>query len=134
MQSSREHGSKGMQSDQLRLRLQPMLFRKASQGSVLEKIAAPLVAVPLTESQRRHVVTGFILGVFSIITAFFPVCGLPFAVAGLFIGFSNRHITALRTVVLWGIGLSIIGLVFTIVNIVITTGLYFSTYLWGAGG
>ncbi|HLG63420.1 MAG TPA: hypothetical protein VKY19_15890 [Ktedonosporobacter sp.] len=134
MQSSREHGGKSMQGNQLRLRVQPMLFRKASQGSTLERIAAPLVAVPLTEVQRRHVVMGFILGVFSIITAFFPVCGLPFAIAGLFIGFSNRHITALRTVVFWGIGLSMIGLVFTIVNIVITTGLYFSTYFWGGGG
>lgn len=134
MQSSREHGSRSMQSNQLRLRIQPMLFRKASQSNVLERMAAPLVAIPLTEAQRRLVVMGFILGVFSIITAFFPVCGLPFAVAGLFIGFSNRHIAALRTVVLWGIGLSIIGLVFTIVNIVITIGLYFSTYLWGGSG
>lgn len=134
MQSSREHGSKSMQMNQLRLRVQPTLFRKASQGRTLEKIAAPLVAVPVTEAQRRYVVMGFILGVFSIITAFFPVCGLPFAIAGLFIGFSNRHITALRTVVFWGIGLSMIGLVFTIVNIVITIGLYFSTYFWGAGG
>ena len=134
MQSSQERGSRSMRIDQSRLRLRPMLFRKAPQSGVLEKIAEPQAAVPLTEAQRRHVVTGFMLGVFSIITAFFPVCGLPFAIAGLFIGFSNRHIAALRTVVLWGVGLSIIGLVFTIVNMVITIGIYFSTYLWGAGG
>lgn len=134
MQSSREQSSRSIQTDQLRLRVRPTLFRKTAQGGMLEKIAAPLAAAPLTESQRRHVVTGFLLGVFSIITAFFPVCGLPFAIAGLFIGFANRHIAALRTVVLWGIGLSIIGLVFTIVNIVISIGIYFSPYLWGPGG
>lgn len=134
MQSSREHGSRNIRTNQGRLRVRPMLFHKTAQGGVLEKIAAPLAAAPLTESQRRRVVTGFLLGVFSIITAFFPVCGLPFALAGLFIGFANRHIAALRTVVLWGIGLSIIGLVFTIVNIVISIGFYFSPYFWGSSG
>lgn len=135
MQSSQERGTRGMRISQLRLRVQPMLFRKTSHKSnVLEKIAVPLASIPLTEAQRRQVVTGFLLGVFSIVTAFFPVCGLPFAIAGLLIGFANRHIVALRTVVLWGIGLSLIGLIFTVANMIVTIGIYFSPYLWGTSG
>lgn len=132
MQSSQEHGTRSMRINQLRLRVQPMLFRKTSPGGrVLEKVAAPVVSVPLTEAQRRQVVMGFMLGVFSIVTAFFPVCGLPFAIAGLLIGFANRHTVTLRTVVLWGIGLSVIGLVFAIVNGIVTISMYYSTYIWG---
>ena len=134
--SSQESSARDMtRLNQFRLRIQPTLLRKLSHGvSLSEKTGMFVASAPLTETQRRHVVTGFILGIFSIMTAFFPVCGLPFAIAGLLIGVSNRRITALRTVVLWGIGLSTIGLVLTVVNIIVAISIYFSTYFWGTGG
>lgn len=82
-----------------------------------------------TEVQRNQVLTGFVLGAFSIFTAFFPLCGLPIALTGLFMGLSCRRITALRTMVLWGICLSVVGLVLTLISVMVVVRTYLSFYL-----
>ena len=82
-----------------------------------------------TEVQRNQVLTGFVLGAFSIFTAFFPLCGLPIALTGLFMGLSCRRVTALRTLVLWGVGLSAVGLMLALVSVIVVVRTYFSLYL-----
>ena len=72
-----------------------------------------------TPQQRQRVLTGFVLGIFSLFAAFFPICGLPIAIIAIIMGASSRRIFALRTIATWGLAFSIIGLLLTFVNICI---------------
>jgi hypothetical protein len=83
-----------------------------------------------TESERQFVCTGFILALFSLFAAFFPICGLPIAVSGLVMGMAGRRIVGLYTMATWAVALAVIGLGLTLVNIIVSVSIYFST-LWG---
>lgn len=81
-------------------------------------------------AQKNFILTGFVLGGCSIITAIFPICGLPMGLAGLFIGLHGRRYPALHTLATWGAALSIIGLALTMICMIIGLGVYFGHYLW----
>ena len=83
-----------------------------------------------TPQQRQRALTGFVLGIFSLFAAFFPICGLPIAIIAIIMGASSRRIFALRTIATWGLAFSIIGLLLTFVNICIAISIYFSIYVW----
>jgi hypothetical protein len=83
-----------------------------------------------TERERRQVFTGFVLGGLSIIAAFFWICGLPIAIAGLMMGLAGRRSKALYPLATWALALSIIGLALTLLNMIISVSIYFSHYLW----
>ena len=82
-----------------------------------------------TPRQRQRALTGFVLSIFSLFAAFFPVCGLPIAIVAMVMGAASRRIFALRTLATWGLAFSIIGLLLTFVNICIDIGIYFSNYM-----
>lgn len=96
----------------------------------LSRLYAPAYPTVPTEDQRHLVLTSFVLGCVSIITAFFPICGLPIAVTGLLLGLYGHRTTALRTMSSWAVALSIIGLMLTFINIIVMISIFFSTYLW----
>src|SRR5947209_630889 len=79
-----------------------------------------------TPRQRQRALTGFVLSIFSLFAAFFPICGLPIAIIALIMGASSRRVFALRTLATWGLAFSIIALLLTFVNICIDMGIYFS--------
>jgi hypothetical protein len=76
-------------------------------------------AAPPTEGQRELVVTGFILGILSILISFFPVCGLLSSFFGLLIGTNGRRLRALRTMATWTIALSLGGLTLSLLFIIL---------------
>jgi len=86
---------------------------------------------PPTERERQFVCTGFILSVFSVFAAFFPICGLPIAITSLVMGLVGRRVLALYTMATWAVALAVIGLGLTLVNIIIGVSIYFSHYVWG---
>jgi len=81
--------------------------------------------------QKNLVLTGFVLGACSILTAIFPICGLPMGIAGLLIGLHGRKHPALHMLATWGAALSVIGLALTMVCAIIGLGVYFSYHMWG---
>jgi hypothetical protein len=83
-----------------------------------------------TPQQQQRALTGFVLGIFSLFAAFFPICGLPIAIIAIIMGVSSRRVLALRTIATWGLAFSIIGFLLTFVNICIDLSIYFSTYVW----
>lgn len=83
-----------------------------------------------TERERQFVCTGFILSIFSLFAAFFPICGLPIAITSLVMGLVGRRIAGLYTMATWAVALAVIGLGLTLVNVVISVSIYFSS-LWG---
>jgi hypothetical protein len=82
-----------------------------------------------TPRQRQRALTGFLLSIFSLFAAFFPICGLPIAIVALVMGAASCRIFALRTLATWGLAFSIVGLLLTFVNICIDIGTYFSNYM-----
>jgi hypothetical protein len=82
-----------------------------------------------TPQQRQRAMTGFVLSIFSLFAAFFPICGLPIAIIAIVMEVSSRRILALRTIATWGLAFSIIGLLLAFVNICIAIGMYFSNYM-----
>lgn len=82
-----------------------------------------------TQDQKNLVLTGLVLGGVSIITLFFPVCALPAAIAGLLLGLYGRSTTPLRTMSLWAIALSVLGLIAACINIFMLVSTYVGTYL-----
>ena len=84
-----------------------------------------------TEQERNMVLTGFMLSILSIVTAIFPICGIPIACAGLVIGLIGRRIQGVRKVATWSIVLAVIGGTFGLINIIIMIGLYINSLLWG---
>ena len=84
-----------------------------------------------TEQERKLVLTGMILGGLSIVSAFFPIGGLPIAIVGLIMGLRGRRVGALYKLATWAVALSVIGLVLAVVNIIVWISIYFSAYMWG---
>ncbi len=82
-----------------------------------------------TKEQKDLVLTGLVLGSVSIITVFFPICALPAAIAGLLLGLYGRSTTPLRTMSLWAVVFSILGLLFACINIFMLISTYVGTYL-----
>jgi hypothetical protein len=98
---------------------------------ILHRVSYPLdTPAPTTEAEKNQVLTGFILGALSIFTGFFPICGLPIAIAGLLMSLAGQRIAALRRIASWGVALSVIGLILALANIIISVTIYFSVYLW----
>jgi len=101
--------------------------RRASHNA-LQQLFHHLLSKPIaislerpSEAQRNLVVTGFILGILSILTAIFPISGILTGICGLAIGIhSRRQSRALYTMASWVIGLSLAGLVLSLVITVIT--------------
>ncbi len=85
--------------------------------------------IPPTPRQRQRAMTGFVLGIFSLFAAFFPICGLPIAIIALVMGAFSYRVFTLRAIATWGLAFSIIGLLLTFVNICIDIGIYFSNYM-----
>jgi hypothetical protein len=78
-----------------------------------------------SEAQRRLLVTGFILGVLSIVTSFLSFCGFLTSICGLAIGvYARRKLPALHIMAFWTIGLSLIGLVLSLLFILVTISIY----------
>ena len=89
----------------------------------------PFLRMGSTEEQTRLVLTGFMLGWASLFTAIFPVCGFPIALTALLMGLYGRHTTALRNLSSWAIALSIVGLLLSFVNTIITISIYIARYV-----
>jgi hypothetical protein len=114
--------------------------RKAASGQWRERFYVAMMrrltdrsnvyALP-TEDERRFVCTGFILSMFSIVAAFFPICGLPIAITSLVMGLAGRRVPGLYTMATWAVALAIIGLGLTLANIIVGVSIYFSSYVWG---
>ena len=85
---------------------------------------------PPTESEKQLVCTGFILGLFSIFAAFFPICGLPIAVVSLIMGMVGRRIAALHKMATWAMAFAIIGSSLALINVLISVSIYLSNSLW----
>ena len=83
----------------------------------------------VSRSQKNLVLTGFVLGACSIVTAIFPICGLPMGIAGLLIGLHGRRYPAFHGLATWGAALSVIGLALTFVCAIIGLGVYFGQHL-----
>lgn len=77
-----------------------------------------------TEGQRHLVLTGLMLGFFSIFASIFPPCGFPIAITGLLIGLYGRRTTLLYTMSSWAIALAFFGLLLTIIFCVFTVGIF----------
>jgi len=74
-----------------------------------------------SETLHRLVVTGFILGVLSIVTSFLSFCGLLVSICGLGIGiYARRKSPALSIMASWTIGLSLGGLLLSLLFIAIS--------------
>jgi hypothetical protein len=73
----------------------------------------------VTQQQMNIVSTGFVLGLFSIVAAVFPLCGLPIAVTGLILGLLGRRVPALHKLAKWAIALSIVGGTLALINLLI---------------
>jgi hypothetical protein len=98
---------------------------------IYEKAAMKVQTVtPPTQSERQLVILGFLLGLFSILTSFFPIAGLPVAISGLVMGLSGRRVVALERMATWATYLAVVGLTLSFVNIAISVGIYLSFYLF----
>lgn len=82
-----------------------------------------------TPQQRQRAMTGFVLSIFSLFAAFFPICGLPIAIIALIMGASSRRVFALRALAAWGVAFSIIALLLAFINICVDMGIYFGNSL-----
>ena len=85
----------------------------------------------VSRTEKNLVITGLVLGGCSILTAIFPICGLPMGVAGLIIGLHGRRHPVLHTLATWGAALSVIGLALTIMCAIVGLGVYFGHAMWG---
>jgi hypothetical protein len=85
----------------------------------------------VSTAEKNLVLTGFVLGGCSILTAIFPICGLPMGIAGLLIGLRGRRQPALYTLATWGAALAVIGLALTLVCAIIGLSVYFGHRMWG---
>jgi hypothetical protein len=70
-------------------------------------------------------IAGLILGIVSIISAIFPICGLPFALVGIIVSVLGRRSIARRTLATIGLVLSIIGIVLSVISSIVSF-VYFS--------
>jgi hypothetical protein len=105
-------------------------LRSASNGLLhwlfqrLSRTRPLLARTAATESQRNLVMTGLILGFFSIFASIFPPCGFLIALTGLVIGLYGRRTTSLDLMSSWAIALSFFGLLLTIIYSVFTISIY----------
>jgi hypothetical protein len=89
------------------------LFRHLN-GPISRSSVRPL------EAQHRLVVTGFVLGVLSIVTSALYVCGLLISICGLLIGvYARRKSPAFHIMASWTIGLSLAGMAISLLFIVV---------------
>jgi len=99
--------------------------RRASHNALLRlfhHLSAPVYTCTVrpSETQRQLVVTGFILSAVSIVTSFFPICGILTAISSLLIGiYGRRQSPAFRIIATWTITLALIGLTLSLISITI---------------
>jgi hypothetical protein len=103
--------------------------RRASNNALLRlfrHLNGPISTSSVRPSEAQHqlVVTGFILGVLSIATSFLNIfCGLLFSISGLWIGIrARRKSPALYIMASWTIGLSLAGLLISLLFVVVAIG------------
>jgi hypothetical protein len=78
-----------------------------------------------SEAQHQLAITGFILGVVSILTCFFPPSSFPASICGILIGIhDHRKSRALQTIGSWTIALSLIGLVISLLLSLSANGIF----------
>jgi hypothetical protein len=75
---------------------------------------APPAAPP--DSRRGTAIAGLVLGILSVFAAILPICGLPFAVAGIVVSVLGRRSPSLRTMATVGLVLSIAAIVLALIN------------------
>jgi hypothetical protein len=74
-----------------------------------------------SEAQHRLVITGFILGVLSLVTSFLYIFGLLTSICGLSIGiYARRKSPAFHILASWTIALSLAGLIISLLFFIIT--------------
>ena len=72
-----------------------------------------------------YAIAGLTLGIVSIISAVFPICGLPFALVGIIVSVLGRRSISRRTMATIGLVLSIIGIALSVISSIISFA-YFS--------
>ena len=101
--------------------------KRASNTALLRlfrHLSEPVSASSERPSQEQHqlVVTGFILGVLSLLTSLLPICGFLTSICGLGIGiYARRKSHAYHSMVTWTIALSVAGLVLSLLVYTIAT-------------
>jgi hypothetical protein len=80
-----------------------------------------------SEAQHQLIVTGFILGVLSVVTSFLSFFGLLTSICGLVIGvYARRKSPALHLMASWTIGLSLAGLALSLLFALLAISIYSS--------
>lgn len=92
--------------------------------------AQPSYVAPAAALYQRSgfAIAGLILGIVSIISAIFPICGLPFALAGIVVSVLGRRSISRRTLATIGLVLSIIGIVLSMLSFILGFAYYSSHF------
>jgi hypothetical protein len=96
--------------------------------SAVRGLSMPEQTQVATKEQQYLLITAFALSCASILMAFFPVCGLLAAISSLFLGLYGRDKTLLRTLSLWTVLLSCIGLLLVVICMAFVLIDYVSNY------
>ena len=77
--------------------------------------------MPVAPLDRRggFAIAGLVLGIVGIVVALVPVCGLPVSIVGIVMSALGRQSVLRRTMAGWGLALSIIGLVLTVLIFIV---------------
>lgn len=108
--------------------MRPM--RTSSQGLLLrifrrlERPRPYSTRIAATENQRNLVLTGLMLGFFSLFASILPPCGFAISITGLLIGLYGRRATPLHTMASWAIALAFFGLVLSTISSIFTLGIF----------
>jgi hypothetical protein len=73
----------------------------------------------------RFAIAGLVLGIVSVISAIFPICGLPFGIIGIIVSVLGRRSITRRTMATAGLVLSIIGIALSVISSILIFA-YFS--------
>jgi hypothetical protein len=77
--------------------------------------------MPVAPPDRRggFAIAGLVLGIVGIVFALVPICGLPIPIVGIVMSALGRQSVLHRTMAGWGLALSIIGLVLSVLIFVV---------------
>jgi hypothetical protein len=77
--------------------------------------------MPVASPDRRggFAIAGLVLGIIGIVVALVPICGLPVSIVGIVMSALGRQSVLRRTMAGWGLALSIIGLVLSVLFFVV---------------
>jgi len=71
--------------------------------------------VPQAERGRGQAVAGLVLGIISLVAWLIPLIGAPVSIVGIILAALGRRSLSRRTMAGWGLALSILGLLLTII-------------------